>query len=103
MLEVKTNKEILKIKSRLFYGLSGKQFFLLLCGFFCGVIVFMVFHAHIIIRLLIMNLIIGGFVFSGTYTMNGLSPIKLLKEMACTMKMRLTPLLITNERRNKDA
>lgn len=101
MIEVKTNKEIMKIKNTMFYGFSGKQFFLLICGFICGVLIFLLLPFHIIIRLLFMNVTVAAFVFSGIYSINNLSPGKLLAEMINTMKMRTEPLIMDDKRRGK--
>lgn len=78
MYDIKTNKEILKIKSRIFFGFTNFQAAMLICGFVVGTLLFVVLPFHMLIRVFIMVLAVGLFVTAGMIEINNMPLMKFL-------------------------
>lgn len=78
MLEIKTNKEILKIKNRIYLGFTAYQFGMLIGGLVTGTAVFLILPVHMLIRVMIMVVIIAFFVAAGMININNMSLFKFM-------------------------
>lgn len=72
MLEVKPNKEILKIRNRMYLGFSGYEAFMLVSGIITGTLLFIILPFHPMFNTFIMASVIAGFVSMGLISINNM-------------------------------
>ncbi|MBP3621502.1 MAG: PrgI family protein [Lachnospiraceae bacterium] len=78
MLEVKPNKEILKIKNTMFLGFTGFQALMIGAGLITGTLLFLLLPFHPLINTFILVVVVVVFVTIGMIEINNMSLLKFI-------------------------
>ena len=97
MLEVKPNKEILKIKSTFFLGFTGFQFFMMGAGILAGTILYMFLPFHPLIKSFILCIVVAIFICMAMIKINNMDLFKFLIVLLKNKRICKKPFTVERE------
>jgi len=101
MLETKPNKEILKIKNKMFFGFTAYQFFMLLLGLITGAVLFVVLPFHDMIKAVILAVVVSLFTAAAMVQFNNMNLFQLIAAIIQSKKLSRKPFTVETERRKE--
>lgn len=99
MLEVKPNKEILKIKSSIYLGFTLYQIICFALGIVAGGAIFVLLPVFDMLKVFLMVFVVGIFSFAGFYEYNHMNIFQLLIAFGRCQKLKKQNLVVKNEER----
>lgn len=101
MLEIKPNKEILKIKNKMFFGFTAYQFFMLLLGLITGAVLFVVLPFHDMIKAVILAVVVSLFTAAALVRVNNMNLFQLIAAVMESKRLSRKPFTVETERRKE--
>ncbi len=101
MLETKPNKEILKIKNKMFFGFTAYQFFMLLLGLIIGTVLFVILPFHDMIKAVILAVIVSLFTSAAMVQFNNMNLFQLVATVIESRRLSKKPFTVETERRKE--
>ena len=98
MLEVKPNKEILKIKNTMFFGFTGFQALMISAGLIAGTLLFILLPFHPMINTFVLSIVVVVCVSLGIVEINNMSLFKFVLVLAKNRKICKKPWLFENDK-----
>lgn len=98
MLEKKPNKEILKIKNKMFFGFTAYQFFMLLLGLITGSVLFVVLPFHDMIKAIILAVVVSLFTAAAVVQVNNMNLFQLVATIIENRRLSRKPFTVERER-----
>lgn len=102
MLEIKPNKEILKIKNKMFFGFTAYQFFMLLLGLITGTALFIVLPFHEMVKAVILAVVVSLFTAAAMVRYNNMNLIQLIAAVIESRMLSKKPFTVETERRREE-